>query len=76
MSAMSELHAEIAEIAVNDTSLVRCFHDDQASYRWGLLSAANVMMTASQHMSGEALEAVLFAHNAILAAHDCAQPEG
>ncbi len=76
MSAMSDLQAAIAEIAVNDTSLVRCFHNDQASYRWGLLSAANVMMTACDSMNGEALEAILFAHSAIMAAHDMAQPEG
>ena len=76
MSAMSELHAEIAEIAVNDADLVRCFHSDNASHRWGMLTAAQVVMAASHNLTGDALEAVLFAHSAILAAHDMAQPEG
>ena len=44
MSAMSELHAEIAEIAVNDADLVRCFHSDNASHRWGMLTAAQVVI--------------------------------
>ena len=76
MSAMSALHAQIAEIAVNDTDLVRCFHDDNASHRWGMLTAAQVVMASAEHLTGDALEAVLFAHSAILAAHDMAQPEG
>ena len=76
MSAMSQLHAEIAEIAQNDAQLVRCFHNDQASLRWGMLTAAQAMLAACKHMEGEQLDAVLWAHQAIMTAHDCAQAEG
>ena len=76
MSTMSALHAEIAKIAQHDAQLVRSFHNDQASHRWGMLTAAEVIMTAAPSLTGEALEALLFAHRSIMAAHEMAQPEG
>ena len=76
MSAMSALHAEIAEIAQNETQLVRCFHDDQASHRWGMLTAARVLLVAAEGMQGDRLEAALWAHQAIMEAVDMARAEG
>ena len=76
MSAMSELQARISEIAVNDSDLVRSFRDDQASHRWGMLTAASTLMAVAEHYEGDALEALLFTHAAILDAMEMARPEG
>jgi len=75
MSKMSDLHAEIAEITQDDVQTVRCFHDGQAAHRWGMLTAARVLLATAQDMRGDQLETMLWAHEAIMEAVKMARPE-
>ena len=76
MSKMSDLHAEITEITQDDVQAVRCFTDTPSAHRWGMLTAARVLLATAQDMRGDQLETMLWAHEAIMEAVRMARPQG
>ena len=76
MSMMSELHAEITEITLDEHQAVSHFQDPQQAHRWGMLTASQVLLAVAEGMHGEHLETLLWANEAILEAVKMTRPEG
>ena len=70
MSAMYELHASVTSIAQRETDFCTVFKDDRQSLRWGMLTAGNILLEVAESFSGPELEALLLAHEAIMASVD------
>ena len=61
---MTELEREVIDIAADGATLAECFRDDSASYRWGLLTAFDILMSVRQ----AAGEDITYKESAILTA--------
>ena len=70
MSAMSELHASVTAIAERENDFCTLFNDDRQSLRWGMLTAGNILLEVAESFSGPELNALLLAHEAIIASVD------
>ena len=76
MSAMSELHANVTAIAERENEFCSLFSDDRQSLRWGMLTAGNILLEVAESFSGPELQALLLAHQAIIAGVDHNREQG